>query len=114
LAGVTQDTSVYEPSAGHGALLLGSAPSKVKVNELNPQRAEDLRSQGYTVTEQDATNYVPEETFDVVIMNPPFGCVPQRSRLVDAGLSLFAVRQIYPSVLSRSSFHKSNMIPIEK
>ncbi|MBD2243900.1 hypothetical protein [Nostoc sp. FACHB-888] len=37
---------------------------------------------------------------------------PQGSRLVDAGLSWFAVRQIYFSVLSRSFFQKSNMIPI--
>ncbi|MHC5718588.1 MAG: hypothetical protein ACYTX0_42585, partial [Nostoc sp.] len=35
-----------------------------------------------------------------------------RSRLVDAGFSLFAIRQTYLTVLSRSFFHKSNMIPI--
>jgi hypothetical protein len=36
---------------------------------------------------------------DVIVID--HNRVPQRSRLVDAGLSLFAVRQIYPSVLSR-------------
>jgi hypothetical protein len=35
-----------------------------------------------------------------------------RSLLVDADLSLFFLRQIYSSVLSRSLFQKSNMIPI--
>ena len=75
LAGVTADTSVYEPTAGHGALLLNADPSKVTVNELNPERASDLRSQGYTVTEQDASVYLPEHLHDVVIANPPFGRV---------------------------------------
>jgi hypothetical protein len=40
LAGITPHTTVYEPSAGHGALLLGSNTGKVTVNELNPNRYE--------------------------------------------------------------------------
>jgi hypothetical protein len=75
LAGITPDTTVYEPSAGHGALLVGTAPTQVSVNELNPDRATDLRVQGYTVTEHDAAEYQPERLHDVVIANPPFGAV---------------------------------------
>ncbi|WP_322730345.1 strawberry notch C-terminal domain-containing protein [Nostoc sp. ChiQUE01b] len=75
LAGVNSDTTVYEPSAGHGALLLGATPDKVTVNELNPARAGDLREQGYTVTEADASRFTPSQLHDVVIMNPPFGTV---------------------------------------
>jgi hypothetical protein len=79
LAGVNSDTTVYEPSAGHGALLLGSSPDKVTVNELNPTRAADLRSQGYTVTETDASRLTLEKLHDVVIMNPPFGTVEEEA-----------------------------------
>jgi hypothetical protein len=75
LAGITSDTTVYEPSAGHGALLVGTDPAQVSVNELNPDRAADLRAQGYTVTEHDGADYTPERLHDVVIANPPFGAV---------------------------------------
>jgi hypothetical protein len=75
LAGITPDTTVYEPAAGHGALLVGTDPIQVTVNELNPDRAADLRAQGYTVTEWDAAEYQPERQHDVVIANPPFGAV---------------------------------------
>ena len=75
LAGITPDTTVYEPSAGHGALLVGTAPTQVNVNELNPNRAADLRAQGYRVTEWNAAEYQPERQHDVVIANPPFGAV---------------------------------------
>ncbi|MGB3311735.1 MAG: hypothetical protein WBG32_15250 [Nodosilinea sp.] len=46
LAGIIPETTVYEPSAGHGALLVGTDPTQVTVNELNPDRAADLRAQG--------------------------------------------------------------------
>ncbi|MBW4590966.1 strawberry notch family protein [Aetokthonos hydrillicola Thurmond2011] len=79
LAGVTVDKTVYEPSAGHGALLLGSDPNLVTVNELNSDRAQDLQKQGYAVTLNDASRTVPEKLHDIVIMNPPFGTVSDSS-----------------------------------
>jgi C-terminal domain on Strawberry notch homologue/P-loop containing NTP hydrolase pore-1 len=75
LAGIDANTLVYEPTAGHGALLLKANPANVTVNELNADRAADLRAQGFNVTEYDATTYVPDELHDVVIANPPFGRV---------------------------------------
>lgn len=75
LAGLTPEKTVYEPTAGHGALILDATPDRAIVNEINPDRAADLRQQGYTVTQQDATEYLPKEQVDVVIMNPPFGIV---------------------------------------
>jgi len=75
LAGITPDTTVYEPTAGHGALLLGTDPAKVTVNELNADRAADLRTQGYAVTQFDASEYQPQQQHDVIICNPPFGSV---------------------------------------
>lgn len=70
---------IYEPTAGHGALLLTTSPENAIVNELNPERAEDLRAQGFIVTQNDASTYLPEQTFDTVILNPPFGTVPDNN-----------------------------------
>lgn len=85
LAGINQDKTVYEPTAGHGALVLGALPSQSYVNELNPERAADLRRQGFVVTEIDATAHSPPVLVDVVIANPPFGRVAGQSWTVNAG-----------------------------
>lgn len=82
LARLTPDKTVYEPSAGHGALILDANPAHAIVNELNSDRAADLKRQGYTVTQHDAAEYLPQQPVDVVVMNPPFGAVkdPQTER----------------------------------
>ncbi len=77
LADIQPGHTVYEPTAGHGALLIASGLDNATVNELNPDRAADLRAQGFTVTEQDATAYLPTTKFDRIICNPPFGVVKQ-------------------------------------
>ncbi len=74
LAGINKETTVYEPTAGNGALLLLADPQKAVVNELNPNRAAALRTQGFTVTQQDASIFLPQiEAVDRIITNPPFG-----------------------------------------
>ena len=76
LAGINEITAVYEPTAGHGALLLGANPALVQANEINPERAADLRLQGYRVTQEDATQQtISPRSVDVAISNPPFGTV---------------------------------------
>ncbi len=77
LAGIDENTSVYEPTAGNGALLIGANPEFVEANELDPKRAARLREQGLDVTEKDATAHEPPGMgdFDAVIANPPFGKV---------------------------------------
>ncbi len=77
LANIEPGNSVYEPTAGHGALLIAANPDNVTVNELNLDRANDLRAQGFTVTEHNATAHLPEEKHDRIICNPPFGVVKQ-------------------------------------
>ncbi len=57
LAQINGETTVYEPTAGNGALLLLTDPQKAIVNELNRDRAAALRAQGFTVTERDARIY---------------------------------------------------------
>ncbi len=76
LTHITPDTMIYEPTAGTGMLTIGAAPNMAVVNELDPTRAEILRSQGYfRVSQEDARVISPkiEKSFDAVIMNPPFG-----------------------------------------
>lgn len=76
LAGVAASDSVYEPTAGNGALLLEVvAKGKAIVNELDPRRAASLRAQGFTVTENDGAIPPKAKDVDSVIMNPPFGAV---------------------------------------
>jgi len=76
LAQINRETTVYEPTAGNGALLLLANPKLAIVNELNRDRAAALRAQGFTVTERDASNFLPSaEPVDRIITNPPFGSV---------------------------------------
>ncbi|BAU15915.1 helicase domain protein (plasmid) [Leptolyngbya sp. NIES-3755] len=108
LAKIDGETSVYEPTAGHGALLISANPANATVNEINPERAADLRSQGFTVTEHDATEYQPHRAHDRVICNPPFGVVkiegqtkrfqlpgnPKRTPQVDQAIALLALQSL--------------------
>lgn len=84
LAGVTDQTTVYEPSAGNGALLTATNPEHVGANEINQERAKNLMAQGYTVTTMDATNR-PVGAYDRILANPPFGAVSEngQSKLFD-------------------------------
>jgi predicted RNA methylase len=76
LARIDEETTVYEPTAGNGALLLLANPQLAVVNELNSNRTEALRAQGFTVTQKDASSFVPSvEAVDRIITNPPFGSV---------------------------------------
>lgn len=76
LAGITGETTVYEPTAGNGALLVTANPAKAIANELNPDRFTELKNRGYAqLTQYNATHYRPQEQVDVMICNPPFGPV---------------------------------------
>ena len=54
LAGINQQTTVFEPTAGNGSLLIAANPANVSVNELNTQRAAQFRTLGFAGTEHDA------------------------------------------------------------
>ncbi len=77
LIGITTESTVYEPTAGNGALLLHTSPAHVTAHELNPERAAELRNQGYTVSQHNAIDYLPLQLHDVVITNPPFGSISE-------------------------------------
>jgi hypothetical protein len=101
LAGITVNTTVYEPSAGNGALLIEASPHLAVVNELNPARAENLRSQGFPeVTEQDAVTHEAPNV-SVVIANPPFGVV--RDEIGEA--KVFDLSDIQPGYKTKEIDH---------
>ncbi|NET33265.1 MAG: DEAD/DEAH box helicase family protein [Cyanothece sp. SIO1E1] len=90
MARINAETTVYEPTAGNGALLIAANPAQVIANEMNGDRLSQLSTQGYRqLTQNDATTYRPQVQVDRVICNPPFGTVrdpnhrPQRFRLAD-------------------------------
>ncbi|MCR9254693.1 MAG: strawberry notch C-terminal domain-containing protein [Alphaproteobacteria bacterium] len=83
LAGINAGKTVYEPTAGNGALLIASKPGNVTANELNGARRESLQRiyPEATVTGEDVSEFTPTDSgfnpqeFDAVIGNPPFGLV---------------------------------------
>ncbi len=67
-------TSVYEPTGGHGALVINADEKKVHINELNQRRLLSLKQKGFKeVTDNDATIFTPSTKVDRVLANPPFG-----------------------------------------
>lgn len=108
-AGVEAAATVYEPSAGQGALLIEADPSKVTANEIDGQRSASLREQGFEVTNEDASSWSPDGSFEVVIANPPFGPVrgddgrPRvfdldglKTREIDHGIVWSALKRMKP------------------
>lgn len=66
--------SALEPSAGNGMLTIGLPKDAVHVNDIDAQRLENLRRQGFkNVTSQDGTQPFADKDVDVVVTNPPFG-----------------------------------------
>jgi hypothetical protein len=72
-AGIGKGVSVYEPTAGNGALLIASDQAVTYANEMNPARADMLKAEGFQVSRQDATTFTPPFRTDAVVANPPFG-----------------------------------------
>lgn len=90
LAGIGAQTTVFEPTAGNGALLITATPKNVTANELNAGRAAALRAQGFGVVREEnaADGAFRSVSTDVVIANPPFGPIKDKmgaSRLFDMG-----------------------------
>lgn len=76
-AGVNSNTSVYEPTAGNGLLLITANPEFTIANELDPVRASSLAWTGFDVTVNDATANNLKVKVDSVLANPPFGPMPK-------------------------------------
>ena len=72
-AGITDNDSVLEPSAGAGALL-AHLPTHTKAIEISPLRCEILKSKGFDVECADFIEWsnTTAERFNKIVMNPPY------------------------------------------
>lgn len=71
-----EDCWILEPSAGQGGILELAKARFPKANfdvvEYLDLNAQVLRDKGYRVYEQDFMNFVPEQKYHLILMNPPF------------------------------------------
>ena len=81
LAKVSTTDKVGEPTGGNGMLLMEVAQQNAVVNELNDDRAGNLRAAGFEVTQNNAATsaLAPAKSLDALVMNPPFGAVRDES-----------------------------------
>jgi hypothetical protein len=112
LAGITKETTVFEPTAGNGALLITADPNKTIVNELNPERRKNLEDQGFLTYDKDAADFdwkkewagMPNKDVrggaDVVIANPPFGALK-----INGESKVFDLRAIQPGYETKEIDH---------
>lgn len=79
--GVDKPGRYLEPSAGNGLLTIAAKPEHFYVNEIDDVRFSNLKTQGFMAySQQDATEPIriisapaPQQQFDAVLTNPPFG-----------------------------------------
>ena len=82
-ANIQPGDKVLEPSAGNGglAVIARAMGGEVDVNEIDPARAENLATLGFTPSMEDGeqlANIMEPESYDVVVMNPPFSSAGTR------------------------------------
>ena len=92
LGRVDQQTTVYEPTAGNGLLVINANSKRVIAVELQPHRALNLKLMEYNVKHGNAMTALEDgliklEQPDVVLANPPFGSAPEEM-LTDDGYLL--------------------------
>lgn len=75
--GAAPGDSVYDPAAGHGALLLATPPENRIANEFDPVRAKHLWAN--QVTTEDGVAFRPP-AYRHLIANPPFGSDKSRQK----------------------------------
>lgn len=110
LAQVNDSTTVFEPTAGNGALLITSNPLAVYANEIDLARARNLRQQGYVrVSEIDATSscVLPHELCDRLLLNPPFGSFQRLDGMVPGNETWLIFNQGCKSALSTDQIDRA-------
>lgn len=82
--GGQDEIEVFEPSAGNGLLTIYYPPGDVTVNEIDPTRLANLRTQGFAnIFNQDGSQPFPtllHRQFEAVLTNPPFGSLGEVNR----------------------------------
>lgn len=84
LADIDRSSSVYEPTAGNGMLLMTAEPKNATANELDDQRFNNLQALGFDAMQGDALQVIEsgalaERSQDAIITNPPFGSIKDAS-----------------------------------
>lgn len=105
LAGITQKTTVLEPTAGNGMLTIGAKIGNTRTNEINDDRVASLRTQGFNPTQTDATQGFSgvDGTFDTVITNPPFGPIKDEAgNSIKAKVDGYTIGQIDHLIAARA------------
>lgn len=107
LADINGVCSVLEPSAGEGGIVdLISNPNRITCIEIYEPMAKLLKDRGYNTLCQDFLEYS-MDTFDRIIMNPPFTRQQDIDHVLHAW-SLLNEGGILVSVVSESCFFRSN------
>jgi 2'-5' RNA ligase len=103
LAGLNKVTTGYEPTAGNGMLTITGDPANITANEMEPYRANNLRTLGLNVIEGDALKAdVPARSVDAVITNPPFGSVKENDKPVKVKVDGYKIGQIDHLIAARA------------
>ncbi|WP_426237463.1 hypothetical protein [Pseudomonas sp. TWP3-2] len=74
MARISKGTRVLEPSAGNGNLadVAAAAGGEVDVIEISSQLRDILTAKGYNAIAHDFMTFTPEESYQAILMNPPF------------------------------------------
>lgn len=110
LAGVDWNTSVLEPTAGNGALIMEANPSHTVANELQRVRRDSLKALGFDPAGKDASekDFV-SGNFNVVIANPPFGPVKGK----DGDNKVFDMGFIQPNYKTKEIDHAISLTSLD-
>lgn len=117
IAEIKSGMSVLEPSAGIGALAKEAAAVdgvSLSMYELNPEHNRHLKSLniGFVHEACDFLKSVPVESFDRVIMNPPFGKQADIKHVTHA-LKFLKPNGILIAIMSSSITFRTNKLTLE-
>lgn len=105
LLGAKPGETVYDPTAGNGALLIGQRPEDRVANEIDPTRLRGLQARHKW--NFDAANGKPPREIDHLVANPPFGALSegQGKVLYMSHNGLSPIRYSGDPVVSTSRLH---------
>ncbi|WP_297920698.1 strawberry notch C-terminal domain-containing protein, partial [uncultured Agitococcus sp.] len=99
MANIGKNTTVYEPTAGNGMLLITALPENATVNEMESTRFNNLKDQGFNAHQGDAlkaieNGVVKPNSQDAIITNPPFGSIKENGKTVKVAVDGYKIGKI--------------------
>ena len=102
-AGFNPKADTEDNSAGNGMLLTFVETEHAHANELDPDRYDNLSEQGLNTTNLDALKSLDDMIFEQIIVNPPFGRIPEpfevaggTMKTIDHAIAARALEQMAP------------------